>query len=1424
MLTKNEINSIQLSATKKDFYQIWGELTEIADKLSERWDVSSTNESDPGIVLLKVLTAIADKLNYTVDKNILEAFMPSAAQEESMRKLCDMLGYSMKYYQSAETTATIKWVGKTDKASKCLILDDDTEISSLTIPQFTVFKNADEDVTYVTKEEVALSFDNLSAEIDVIEGEIVQCESENDNIISIANIDDNNRFYLPETQIAENGIFVYNINDGIADSEAWEKVDNLNTQSLNTKCYKFGYDSQEGLPYIQFPEDISTVIEDGLLIYFVRTNGVNGNISANTLSAISDITISKDGEDMTVSSGNFGITNKNAAINGTNLETISGAYENYKKTIGTFDTLVTCRDYMNKIYSLYDDNNLPLVSNVIVSDIRDDINKSITLCSFNEYGISYETVPLQEDGEDTIDHFTLMVYPFKTAYDSGTERDYKNSFEFSDANMNEIEIALDKYKSLSHVLELPKNDDICCIKNYLKLKAVISTTTKVNALTQKLILENIYSALYKEFNLRHLDFGDELLSDTIYETIQNADSRIKFVSLDNPEVETRIYTRNGEYSAKDVDSTKYQELMNKLIVRNILAGRVPLFNYYEDFQPEFSEKAPTGKEPVIENIEKLTSEAKISTSEISAQNPVTLLDNEVIQFSAPNFKTEKTISAYVNYYFIHNDTSTSGIAARMIYLREWLQSNWEKIYPTDENQLTKIEDVSSFGTAYTNGYVILEKSNTSYIVSSDISYQTGKTYYYYPLNYNTIANWVLKVKAVSYTYAGSQTANYAGIFESKGSDAERVAGYLIDENLTKYREITSMTSSAARNLGTLFVQNVDSSKQTYEEASGLGQDSVLATISANSEYELGDGEYLYINYTSSSTSDDESSSEEKEVSSFFGPGTIIKPNFELADSETYKTLSGKSWPKTVSTSKQFVNDKEDATESTKTLPSGHMWSLGSDEQIEIRTIDETELKPDSENDIENIYVYWETNDGRTNFFGSEPEIVLGENEYFFLTDADKSGLVYYGNGTVVKKTGNIVLSKNSKNTVELSDILEYGIDALSDVWVKTQTSKTNYITLQSRQFINLTSGDKLLTLVGMTGSTLENKPKTCTSATYILNGTESSLPAINVSDYKWSVRSRLEFNMGPNLTQKLCDSRDVISYDGTEISGDSANPIAIKANYLCQSSADTINVADLLDEDAGEPFRLSLFEIDEVKCTIGSYSEAIPMNNFGNKWTKFSFSQFTKNLSETGNAAINLNVKTPGSGYFAMLMIYYVQADASKYAYLTLEDSTKSLSVYNLAATNTWWEGLKDGNNYKLKPGMNVIRLASSNTITLHNVNDDDAFIISPLDIVKTNNVDGVSDRGLNLSLLQYKSTTTDSDAVSLLAMLRDYDPEHRFYYNNILESSKTININSDLDENLLSPNCWYDYNNVNNKFVVCEIDSDYMKNGITIANSSKLK
>lgn len=52
---------------------------------------------------------------------------------------------------------------------------------------------------------------------------------------------------------------------------------------------------------------------------------------------------------------------------------------------------------MNKIYQLTvsDTDTTNLVSNVIVSDIRDDINNSLTVCTFGDRGVEYEVVSEQ---------------------------------------------------------------------------------------------------------------------------------------------------------------------------------------------------------------------------------------------------------------------------------------------------------------------------------------------------------------------------------------------------------------------------------------------------------------------------------------------------------------------------------------------------------------------------------------------------------------------------------------------------------------------------------------------------------------------------------------------------------------------------------------------------------------------------------------------------------------------------------------------------------------------------------------------------------------------------------------------------------------------------------------------------------------------
>ena len=502
MTTEKDLNTLNLSPTNKDYYQVWSELIETAGKLSERWDPSSTNESDPGIVLLKVLTAIADKINYNIDKNILEAFMPTAAQAESMKRLCDMLGYHVGYYESATTDVTIRYVGNTytleDNPERLPDGTDDRGIG-LVIPAFTVLHNEDKTIYYSTTQEARLTNEETFITVPCIEGQRILSETNTGNVVTLNNLDSNNRYYLPEIQIAENGIFVYGTAGGLR-TTTWKKVNNLNIIPNDTKAYSFGFDSKENRPYLQFPNDIGLLIEDGLEVYYIRTSGAAGNISARTLTALEKPTDGawKDYSD----NEKFVVNNPDAALNGKNPENIEQAYNGFKKTIGTFDTLVTCRDYINKIYQLVDEQNNELVSNVIVSDIRDDINRAHVLCSFSDYGIIYvekanaakaSTVINSTLDNQGIDHFDLVIYPFKAYRRLHDAQDFKNSFTYSDAQMPLISAQLADIKSIAHSYSTPVGKEITCIKNYLKLNARISTINKVNSAEESLILNNIKS-------------------------------------------------------------------------------------------------------------------------------------------------------------------------------------------------------------------------------------------------------------------------------------------------------------------------------------------------------------------------------------------------------------------------------------------------------------------------------------------------------------------------------------------------------------------------------------------------------------------------------------------------------------------------------------------------------------------------------------------------------------------------------------------------------------------------------------------------------------------------------------------------------------------------------------------------------------------
>ena len=616
MYNNNELQAVELSPTKKDYYQIWNELIDVAGKLSARWDPSATNESDPGIVLLKVLTAVADKLNYNIDANTLEAFMPSAAQESSMRKLCEMLGYNMQYFKSATTTVRITYKGLSFPSS-----------GSITIDRFTNIKDKNSTYNYLTNEKVTLTPEAPSATVECIEGELVTCQTENGNVVTLNHLDDNNRFYLPEQQIASNDncVFISRID---APEDYWSSTSNLNTCLLGSKVYQFGYDSSRAVPYVQFPDDIGVLMGSGLIIKFLRTRGASGNIATQFLQMMekplswdtvvkeesAEITaaevVEQDSEEETTTEAwqdveQYSIANLSPARNGRDPETIDEAYWNYQKTIGTFDTLVTCRDYMNKIYQLTksDIDSTPLVSNVIVSDIRDDINRAYTVCTYTDQGLEYNRHAYKDkEDNDRIEYFDLILYPFEV-YGLDTSDSFEQSFRYSSVDVGRITDELEQSKTLAHKFKVPEDKDIICIKVYFQLSARLAATHKVSTIEAAEIESAAHAALYSAFNMRQISFGDEIPYDSILKTLSYADPRIKNVILDDPKMLIKVCLKDGteipilgDYVYATIDDARDAlEHYKRLVLANVLAGKVSLFNFNTDFEASYADKVyPVG--------------------------------------------------------------------------------------------------------------------------------------------------------------------------------------------------------------------------------------------------------------------------------------------------------------------------------------------------------------------------------------------------------------------------------------------------------------------------------------------------------------------------------------------------------------------------------------------------------------------------------------------------------------------------------------------------------------------------------------------------------------------------------------------------------------------------------------------------------------
>lgn len=659
MVNENELMISNKSYINKDFASIYPELLDYVKILTSKWNPQTSNESDPGIVLLKLASFMGDKLNYNTDKNVLENFALSCTQESSMRKNLYPLGYSMGYYHSATTMVQFTYLGDMLDPSK-------GKGRSFTLPALdTVVTSEDGSVQFVLTQPLTIEERNSPRSVLAIQGRKDTLTVGDSDTILLENIDSNNRLYFPVAMVAENGVYISR-----SDGHHWDRVDNLNTVATHQDVFMFGYDSARGLPYIEFPSDIADLIGDGLHIDYIITSGRDGNVSARTLTKIvnpssvpvSGSTGSTDTISFTEGEGSeaslLSIRNLQASIDGANPETIDEAYNSFKRTVGTFDTLVTCRDYANYIYNMEDAESMsPVVSNVQVSDRRDDLTYSTGVVSFDSYGQNRVNV-LNPTNKD-VTPYLLFLYPLApvTSYTiegyNGSFKPLNQKYIESLTNVDSLSYItnrLEESKCASHNYHDFRNTpgSAYALKNMLRLDARIATTHKVNSYERKDIVANVIGALIERFNARNVDYGYEIPYSEILSTIEKADPRISYVNLLEPALSTRVLKANGE--EVDLISSEGLDFLLSLLAHNILAGRVELFDYDDEFDYDLGHV----RGRVLTELASISTSTRIT---LKPGVPGKVMGHEVVQLVAPSLVTDISYTAYT-YYCAENLAST----------------------------------------------------------------------------------------------------------------------------------------------------------------------------------------------------------------------------------------------------------------------------------------------------------------------------------------------------------------------------------------------------------------------------------------------------------------------------------------------------------------------------------------------------------------------------------------------------------------------------------------------------------------------------------------------------------------------------------------------------------------------------------------------
>lgn len=525
----------------QDFIDTYEELLEFAKK-NTKWDPSTSGEADPGVVLIKLIALLKDKLDYKADMSEAQAYLDTVTDRQSAFDLLQMLGYSMKNASSA-----------TGQILVSLRSAAPDEVTSL--PVFSGITDETNTVSFFTTEEVSLSplegqsVESVQKVVNVMEGTLFSIEKEGYDVFSLKDVDESGRFFLQKTGLAQNGVFILDANGNI-EQTPWRNIESTNIYPKGK--YFFVLSDASGENYIQFPENFEELIgSSSFTVKATFSKGSAGNIKRGTLVK-------------TMQDSAFYNVRQTADIsNGSDEEDIQQAVQNYYSNIGVFNTLVTKSDFENAIRFLMKDGRR-LFSNSFVKTAFDRRIPIITNSVNKNYKIFESTV--ENDDPQKIE---------ATCLNYGT--DYDSSFFYAQKIQNGEDLELLVNNLLADAKELLSNVVLTTEGRYLAITNLVGNIF-VNT-TSEIVLSDIKKKLQERiqerFNARNLTFGQKLDYQVLLTLIQGIDNKLAAVALNSPEYQ--IYSGYDQEAGKLIELT--DEEYTDIQAKAVLSGATPLFKF-----------------------------------------------------------------------------------------------------------------------------------------------------------------------------------------------------------------------------------------------------------------------------------------------------------------------------------------------------------------------------------------------------------------------------------------------------------------------------------------------------------------------------------------------------------------------------------------------------------------------------------------------------------------------------------------------------------------------------------------------------------------------------------------------------------------------------------------------------------------------------